>query len=196
MRLLRSSGSVSGGWRGRGGGCASLQAQLFRCRLALSLLTIRAVHAALTHPDDFHLVQECLEGKTSALTHLQAAYREPLLAFLQGSGASPPMAGEIVVELRSDCIASQTGTVPKLARYNGTCALSTFLNTIPLNALLTRRRRGQRWTAIMTDGEPTAGSVTDTGGRGYSNSDRNGRLERRTHSCPGSCRSDRSACGA
>ena len=155
MRLLRSSGSVSGGWRGRGGGCASLQAQLFRCRLALSLLTIRAVHAALTHPDDFHLVQECLEGKTSALTHLQAAYREPLLAFLQGSGASPPMAGEIVVELWSDCIASQTGTVPKLARYNGTCALSTFLNTITLNALLTRRRRGQRWTAIMTDGEPT-----------------------------------------
>ena len=118
---------------------------------------------AQPHTDDFHLVQECLEGKTSALAHLQAAYREPLLAFLQGSGAPPHLAGEIVAELWSDCVASQNGTVPKLARYNGACALSTFLNTITLNALVSRQRRGQRWTAIMADGEPSAGDGEDSG---------------------------------
>ena len=109
---------------------------------------------ALSHTDDFHLVQECLEGKTSALAHLQAAYREPLLAFLQSSGAPPHLAGEIVAELWSDCVASQNGTVPKLARYNGACALSTFLNTITLNALVSRQRRGQRWTTVAIDEDP------------------------------------------
>ncbi len=109
---------------------------------------------AQSHTDDFHLVQECLEGKTSALAHLQKAYREPLLAFLQGSGAPPPLAGEIVAELWSDCVASQNGTGPKLARYNGMCALSTFLNTITLNALVSRQRRGQRWSNVVIAGDP------------------------------------------
>jgi len=109
------------------------------------------VHDALTHPDDFHLSQECLAEKTSALTHLQETYREPLLAFLQGSGAPPQEAAEIVNELWSDCIAPQTETVPKLARYNGNCALRTFLNTITLNTLITRRRREKRWIHLVSD---------------------------------------------
>ncbi len=115
------------------------------------------MHDPLPHPDDFHLAQECLEEKTSALAHLQEIYREPLLAFLQGSGAFPHEAHEIVTELWSDCIAPQTGTTPKLARYNGACALRTFLNTITLNTLLTRRRRENRWnnlvSADVADGE-------------------------------------------
>ena len=109
------------------------------------------MHDVLLHPDDFHLAQECLEGKTSALAHLQEFYREPLLAFLQGSGAHPHEAAEIVNELWSDCVAPQTGTVPKLARYNGNCALRTFLNTITLNTLFTRRRREKHWTRLPSD---------------------------------------------
>jgi RNA polymerase sigma factor (sigma-70 family) len=124
-------------------------APTFSLSLARRLLTIRAVHDALPYPDDFHLALECLEGKTSALTHLQETYREPLLAFLQGSGALPHEAAEIVTELWSDCVASQAGTTPKLARYNGTCSLKTFLNTITLNVLVTHRRRDQRWKVIV-----------------------------------------------
>ena len=108
------------------------------------------MHDALPHPDDFHLAQECLDEKSSALEHLQETHREPLLAFLQGSGALPHEAREIVTELWSDCIASQTGAVPKLARYNGACALRTFLNTIALNTLLTRRRREKRWNQLAS----------------------------------------------
>ena len=159
-------------WRGFGkGGGAAVGAvappcpprSLSRCRLALRLLTIRSVHDALPYPDDFHLAQECLEGKTSALAHLQENYREPLLAFLQGSGALPHEAGEIVTELWSDCIAPQTGMVPKLARYNGACALRTFLNTITLNTLLTRRRKDRRWDHLLTaqnTGNETGPAVT------------------------------------
>jgi RNA polymerase sigma factor (sigma-70 family) len=134
------------GGRGRGGGRVAFLSkfQLSRCRFALWLLTIHAVRDSLPHPDDFHLAQECIEGKTSALTHLQETYREPLLAFLQGSGARPHEAREIVTELWSDCIAPQTGSTPKLARYNGMCALKTFLNTITLNALVSVERKKKR----------------------------------------------------
>ena len=107
------------------------------------------MHDALTYPDDFHLAQECLDGKTSSLALLQERYRQPLLAFLQGAGAQPQEAVEIVAELWADCVASQSGTVPKLARYNGTCALKTFFCTITLNVLLTRRRREMRWSALV-----------------------------------------------
>ncbi len=102
------------------------------------------MHPALSHPDDFHLAQECLEGKTSALAYLQETFREPLLAFLQKAGGLPHEAAEIVTEVWSDCVASQNGTKPKLAHYNGLCSLKTFLNTITLNVLLTRRRKDRR----------------------------------------------------
>jgi len=131
--------------------------------LPLPLSTIRAVHDALPHPDDFHFAQECLEGKTLALIHLQETYREPLLAFLQSSGAQPHEAREIVTELWSDCVAPQTGTAPKLARYNGACALRTFLSGVSLNTLLTRRRREKRWSNLVSDGAgdgETDGGVT------------------------------------
>ncbi len=112
--------------------------------------------------DDFHLAQECLAGRTSALAYLQETYREPLIAYLQGTGARPDEAHDIIAELWSDCVASQTGAVPKLARYNGTCTLKTFLNTITLNVLMTRRRRERRIAAPLSDdsaqGRPTANS--------------------------------------
>ena len=103
--------------------------------------------------DDFHLAQECLAGKASALAYLQDTYREPLLAYLQGAGARPHEAHEIVAELWSDCVASQTGNLPKLARYNGASALKTFLNTITLNVLLSRRRR-EKYAAEPLPDEP------------------------------------------
>ena len=150
---------------GRGGAAVGAAAspsfsQLSRCRLALRLLTIRAVHDALPQPDDFHLAQECIEGKTSALAHLQETYREPLLAFLQGAGARPHEAGEIIAELWSDCVVSQTDTAPKLARYSGTCALKTFLNAITLNVLLHRRRREKRTAEPFSDEQAVEGMDT------------------------------------
>ncbi len=105
---------------------------------------------ASLHTNDFHLAQECLEGKSSALEHLQATFRQPLLAFLQSAGAQPQEAEEIVAELWSDAVSVRNGTGPKLARYNGTCALKTFFNTITLNVLITRRRREKRWSNLVT----------------------------------------------
>ncbi len=102
-----------------------------------------------------------MEGKTSALAYFQQAYQEPLLAFLQSSGALPHEAGEIVTELWSDCIASQPGGMPKLARYNGACALRTFLNTITLNTLLTRRRKEKRWENLLSADAADAETESD-----------------------------------
>ncbi len=151
MRLLTL---VWFGFGKKGGAAVGAVAPPYLPSFSLSsprgLLTIPTVHPALPHPDDFHLALECLEGKASALVHLQETFREPLLAFLQGAGALPHEAGEIVTELWSDCIAPQTGSAPKLARYNGMCALKTFLCTITLNTLFTRRRRERRWSRLVT----------------------------------------------
>ena len=122
---------------------------------------MRAVQNALPYADDFHFAQECLEGKSSALAYLQETYREPLLAFLQRSGALPHEAGEIVTELWSDCIAPQAGRTPKLARYNGACLLRTFLNTITLNTLVTRRRKERRWHELLSVQVAEAGATAD-----------------------------------
>lgn len=158
QRLPRSSVSISGWGRGRGGGRASTFSLSQEHRLPL----IRAVHDALPHPCDFHLAQECLDGNASALALLQERYREPLLAFLQGAGAHPQEAVEIVAELWADCVSAHAGTGPKLARYNGICALKTFFSTITLNVLLTRRRREKRWSALVTPAVPDDTAPADS----------------------------------
>jgi RNA polymerase sigma factor (sigma-70 family) len=109
------------------------------------------VRNALPHPDDFHLAQECLEQKHSALAHFQNTYREPLMAFLLHSGASFDEASEVINDLWADCLATQPEARPRLHRYNGMCALQTWLNTIALNNLITRKRRQQRWQKLIPD---------------------------------------------
>lgn len=120
-----------------------------------------AVPFSPAHDDDFHLAQECLEGKLSALEHLQKSQREPLLAFLQSCGGKPSEAEEIVTELWADCVTSRNGTRPKLARYDGTCALKTFLSRVTLNVLLTRRRKETRRNELVPPALTPDGAAAD-----------------------------------
>lgn len=53
-------------------------------------------------------------------------------------------------------MASQTGAAPKLSRYNGNCAVKTFLSAVTLNVLLHRRRREKRAAEPLPD-EPVEG---------------------------------------
>ena len=105
------------------------------------------------HLDDLHFVQECLEGKSSALSFFQGNYRPKLQAFLKSQGASLDEATEIVENLWSECVAPTATARPKLERYNGGCALQSWLNTIALNSLLSKRRRDVRWGRIMESAE-------------------------------------------
>jgi len=101
------------------------------------------------HHHDFHLAHECLEGKPSALEHLQEHYRQPLLAMLQKSHAPPHEAEEVVADLWADCVVPRDGRRPKLAHYNGACSLKTFLTGILLNDFVGRRRKTQRRRELL-----------------------------------------------
>lgn len=128
-----------------------------------------AVSFSPAHDDDFHLAQECLEGKLSALEHLQAKYWQPLVAFLQSCGAHPAEAEEIVTQLWADCVTPRNGRKPKLAHYNGSCALKTFLSRVTMNVLIDLRRQQTRHTklvppAIGPDGAPSNGEDAPASG--------------------------------
>jgi RNA polymerase sigma factor (sigma-70 family) len=115
------------------------------------------------HLDDFHFAQECLEGKISSLSFFQETYRPKLLAFLKSQGASLEEAQEIVENMWSECVASTPTARPKLERYHGGCALQTWLSTIALNSLVSRRRRETRWGRIVESGDA---KMPDGGERG------------------------------
>ena len=92
------------------------------------------------HHSDFALVEKCLAHEEGALAHLQETYRQPVTAFLLKAGAQPVEAGETVATLWGDLLSpSATGRI-RLGRYDGSCALLTWLNTVAMNALLTRKR--------------------------------------------------------
>jgi RNA polymerase sigma factor (sigma-70 family) len=103
--------------------------------------------------DDFHFAQECLEGKGSSLSYFQEIYRPKLVAFLKSQGASDEESREIVENMWSECVASTPTARPKLERYHGGCALQSWLNTIALNSLVSRRRREIRWGRIVESGD-------------------------------------------
>lgn len=101
------------------------------------------------HLNDFHLCHECLEGKSSAIEALQKEFGVVTSSFLMGSGARAQEAREVVDGLWADLLAPVEGGVPRLSRYDGSCALQTWLNTVALNLLLTRKRKESRWNKLV-----------------------------------------------
>jgi RNA polymerase sigma factor (sigma-70 family) len=118
--------------------------------------------------EDFAFVERCLTGNQDALRTLQTKYGPNLIGFLMKSGADISLAEEIVDHLWADLVTATPGESPKLARYDGSCRLATWLNTVTLNRLLTARRsQKRRDTYIATsidapvgddEGEKTLGS--------------------------------------
>jgi RNA polymerase sigma factor (sigma-70 family) len=98
---------------------------------------------------DFQLCHECLEGKVSAIAQLQKEYGPVTISYLVGAGARPSEASEVVNSLWADLLAPVGDRLPRLGRYDGSCALQTWLNTVALNRLLTRKRTEQRWDRLI-----------------------------------------------
>lgn len=102
--------------------------------------TLTRVTSQAPHLPDFSLVELCLEHDAGALAQLQESYRGPVTAYLQKAGANGDEARETVEMLWGDLLTpSATGRI-RLGRYDGSCALLTWLNTVAMNALLTRKR--------------------------------------------------------
>ncbi len=89
---------------------------------------------------DFTLVEACLEHDAGALARLRQTYREPVTAYLVKAGAHAVEGREIVEMLWGDLLSPAAGGRIRLSRYDGSCALLTWLNTVAINAMLTRKR--------------------------------------------------------
>ena len=117
---------------------------------------------------DFNLCQESLDGSESAIAFLQRQYGPKSRSYLIGAGACPAEAAEIIDSLWADLLAPLNDRPARLQRYDGSCALQTWLNTVALNRLLTRKRTEQRWKRIIspniesTDGDDFATSERST----------------------------------
>ncbi len=117
------------------------------------LLSKSLVENHSQHLGDFNLCHDCLEGKAEgkamAITRLQKEFGPVTTSYLKGAGASLYEAIEVVDSLWADLIHPAGGRQPRLSRYDGSCALQTWLNTVALNELLSIKRRQQRWDKLM-----------------------------------------------
>ena len=93
----------------------------------------------------------------AALSRLRESYHETVFAFLTTTGATVEEAHETVDSLWGDLMANGENGRIRLTRYCGESSLQTWLNTVALNALLTRKRvdgrREARFVAQESTGE-------------------------------------------
>jgi DNA-directed RNA polymerase specialized sigma24 family protein len=90
-----------------------------------------------------------MEGKVSAISLLQKQFGGATIGYLINAGALQPEAAEVVGSLWADILTSSVDRAPRLSRYDGSCALQTWLNTVALNKLLTRKRGEERWNRLI-----------------------------------------------
>lgn len=115
------------------------------------------------HLSDFQLCHECLEGKEDAISLLQVQFGPPTTSYLIGRGALPFEATEIVNRLWADLLVPVGAGPARLARYDGTCALQTWLNTVALNKLFTRKRQEKRWKRVISKDADSPSPEGETG---------------------------------
>lgn len=121
-----------------------------------SAKTAHPMRDSLRNLEDFQFVERCLGGDQEAIRGLQTGYGPNVVAFLMRSGAELSQAEEIVEQLWADLVVAAPGETPRLARYDGSCQLSTWLNTVAMNRLLSARRsqkRLDRYVATSLDAE-------------------------------------------
>lgn len=100
------------------------------------------------HLADLNLAQKCCEADEPSIALLLERFGAATGIYLMRAGARPEEAREVVGSLWADLLASAGDRPLRLLRYDGSCALQTWLNTVALNKLLTRKRTEQRWQRL------------------------------------------------
>jgi RNA polymerase sigma factor (sigma-70 family) len=88
---------------------------------------------------DLLFVKQVLDGNESAAGALRVRYSAQLKATLCKRGASSTEAEDLLADLWGDCFGSSGE--PLLLRYEGRCALSSWLITVATNRLIDYKRR-------------------------------------------------------
>jgi RNA polymerase sigma factor (sigma-70 family) len=99
------------------------------------------VEAPSRHEQDLAFVQRVLASDPSAAEELRARYQGKLVGVLRARGANPTEAEDLVADLWTDCFAPRGNRQILLTKYQGRCALESWLLTVATNRLVDLKRR-------------------------------------------------------
>jgi len=99
------------------------------------------VEAPTRHEQDLGFVQRVLSGEPAAASELRSRYNGKLVGVLRARGANQTEAEDLVADLWTDCFAPRGNRPTLLTKYQGRCALESWLLTVATNRLVDLKRR-------------------------------------------------------
>jgi RNA polymerase sigma factor (sigma-70 family) len=99
------------------------------------------VEASSRHEQDLAFVERVLSGQPEAASELRSRYHGKLVGVLRARGANQTEAEDLVADLWTDCFAPRGDRPTLLTKYQGRCALESWLLTVATNRLVDLKRR-------------------------------------------------------
>ncbi len=99
------------------------------------------VETASRHEQDLGFVQRVLAAEPAAAAELRTRYHGKLVGVLRARGANQTEAEDLVADLWTDCFAPRGNRQTLLTKYQGRCALESWLLTVATNRLVDLKRR-------------------------------------------------------
>jgi RNA polymerase sigma factor (sigma-70 family) len=93
------------------------------------------------HEEDLAFVQRVLAIDASAAAELRRRYNGKLVGVLRARGATQTEAEDLVADLWTDCFAARENRPTLLNKYQGRCALESWLLTVATHRLVDLKRR-------------------------------------------------------
>ena len=93
------------------------------------------------HENDLAFVQRVLAIDASAASELRSRYHGKLVGVLRARGANQTEAEDLVADLWTDCFAARENRPTLLNKYQGRCALESWLLTVATHRLVDLKRR-------------------------------------------------------
>jgi RNA polymerase sigma factor (sigma-70 family) len=94
-----------------------------------------------THEQDLNFAQSVLSANSAAAAELRSRYHGRLVGVLCARGASATEAEDLVADIWSDCFSAAPDRPTLLGKYQGRCALESWLLTVATHRLIDLKRR-------------------------------------------------------
>jgi RNA polymerase sigma factor (sigma-70 family) len=94
-----------------------------------------------SHEEDLSFAQSVVSANSAAAAELRSRYQSRMVAVLCARGASATEAEDLVADLWSDCFAAPANRQTLLSKYQGRCALESWLLTVATHRLIDLKRR-------------------------------------------------------
>jgi RNA polymerase sigma factor (sigma-70 family) len=97
--------------------------------------------AKSSHEQDLAFAQRVLAGNDSAAAELRSRYHGKIVGVLRARGASETEAEDLTADLWTDCFAARPNRQTLLTKFQGRCALESWLLTVATHRLVDLKRR-------------------------------------------------------